>query len=173
VFENRLSRLSLSSRSQHTAEARLCQTKTSGMRAGNRLVHGMPSGLSALPSMFGSVSGAGPANARSDFRMKRRQIRPDIQAFSLTHLVYSNDQALNDAETHPRNRASGATPSGRAHGRTSQRNPSTSSEGQSQAALAPYPRIYARSVRLFTDFCFSKRPQRILRLLRGLCLGYR
>jgi hypothetical protein len=122
--------------------------------------------------MFGSVSGAGPANVSSDSRMKGIQLRPDVQAFSLSHVVYSNGQA-NDAETHPRNRASGATPSGRAHGRASQRNPNTSSEGQSQAALAPYPRIYARSVRVSTDLCFSERPHHILRLLRDFCLGYR
>jgi hypothetical protein len=86
--------------------------------------------LSALPSMFGLVSGAGLANARSDSRIKGRQ-NSDIRAFSLSHVVYSL------------------------------RNPKTSSEGRSQAALAPYPRIYARSVRLFIDVCFCERAHHI------------
>ena len=62
--------------------------------------------------------------------------------------MYSTGHASNDAETHPRNRASGAPPggSGRTHGRAAQRNASSSADRQSQAAPVPYPRVYARSV---------------------------
>ncbi|KAH9998534.1 hypothetical protein BJV74DRAFT_825061 [Russula compacta] len=56
----------------------------------------------------------------------------------------SNGQAPNDTESHPRNRPRAAPPGGRAHGITAQRNPNTSTESQSHASPATYPRIYAR-----------------------------
>lgn len=56
----------------------------------------------------------------------------------------NNGNVPNDAETHPRNRPSPTTPSGRPQGVSSQRNTTASTEGQSPNAPTPYPRIYAR-----------------------------
>ena len=71
-LENRLSRSSHCLPSPHTAEALQYHQKTSGMHVGSHWVHGTPSGSSALPSTFGSASGAGLANVPSASRMKGR-----------------------------------------------------------------------------------------------------
>jgi hypothetical protein len=54
---------------------------------GNHWGHGMPSGLFAFSSIYGSVSGAGPESAQSAFRTKGKQTpaRPVLKQFFLPH----------------------------------------------------------------------------------------
>ena len=121
--------------------------------------------------MSGSAYGAGPESVQSASRTKGRHTRPDPSALHPYTPLYSTGHANNEGEAQTRTYPN---PAPRRHGHAAQRNTNNPSDGPSQGAPTPYPRVYARSVLThYLVYISSKRARRTSHQSNDVPIGYR